>query len=221
MKNQKKKKVKKKKITGICSALKNLNTKQIFKLLSLYQIPREHIEKEKENYRKKENEENKIIEEKKEKDEREEDKENDKEKGIENNEEKEDEDIKIEDIKKEEKIKLEYETYSKIKEIFTILSLIGCEILTFEEEEKINKELNEKIVKNGFLTKNDFIEYNFWFEKYFEYQNNINEENDEWFLETNKDKKMNIKELIFEIWKDDTGNNININQFLLILKIGN
>ena len=71
------------------------------------------------------------------------------------------------------------------------------------------------------MTKNDFIEYNFWFEKYFEYQNHINEENDEWFLETNKDKKMNIKELIFEIWKDDTGNNINIKQFLLILKIGN
>ena len=106
----KEKKVEKKKITGICSALKNLNTKQIFKILNLYQIPREHIEKEKENYHKKENEENKIIEEKKEKEEREEDKENDKEKGIEKNEEKEDEDIKIEDIKKEEKIKLEYET---------------------------------------------------------------------------------------------------------------
>ena len=77
------------------------------------------------------------------------------------------------------------------------------------------------MVKKGFLTKNDFIEYNFWFEKYFEYQKKIKEENDEWILETNKDKKMNIKELIFEIWKDDTGNNININQFLLILKIGN
>ena len=164
----------------------------------------------------KEKEKNKIIEEKKQTDEREEDKEE----RIEKIEEKEDEDISIKDNNKEEKI-IEYETYSKIKEIFTILSLIGCEILTFEEEEKINKELNGKMVKKGFLTKNDFIEYNFWFEKYFEYQKKINEENDEWILETNKDKKMNIKELIFEIWKDDTGNNININQFLLILKIGN
>ena len=68
------------------------------------------------------------------------------------------------------------------------------------------------------------MEYNFWFEKFFEYQNNLNNlinENIEWIVDDHKDKKMNIKQFLFELWKDDTGNNINIKQLLLILKIGN
>ena len=122
--------------------------------------------------------------------------------------------------KKEEKIILEYETYLKYKEIFTILALIGCEILTVQEEEKIIMELNNKIINKNFLNKKDFFEYNFWFQKYFDYQDNLNNEKNEWILDDYKDKKMNIKDLLFEIWKDDNGNNINIRQLLSILKIG-
>ena len=228
------KKKEKKKIMGICSALKNLNAKQIYKLFNLYQIHKEHHEKE-ENIINNNNiinstnilntneiDENKII---KEKIEEEKIQENINEKEKEKNEEIEEEENhskdNIKEEKKEEKKKFEYETYLKLKEIFTILSLIGCEILTISEEEKTKKELNDKIINNGYLTKNDYIEYNFWFEKNFDYQNNINEENNEWVIEDYKDKKMNIKELIFEIWKDNSGKNINIKQFLMMLKIGN
>ena len=126
--------------------------------------------------------------------------------------------------KKEEEKKVEYETYIKLKDLFTILSLIGCQILTVDEDDKINKELKEKIVKNGFLTKEDFMEYNFWFEKYFEYQNNLDNLSDEeyeWIIDEHKDKRMTIKDFLFELWKDDTGNNVNIKQILSILKIGN
>ena len=126
--------------------------------------------------------------------------------------------------KKEEEKKVEYETYIKLKDLFTILSLIGCQILTVDEDDKINKELKDKIVKNGFLTKEDFMEYNFWFEKYFEYQNNLDSLNDEeydWIIDEHKDKRMTIKDFLFELWKDDTGNSINIKQILSILKIGN
>ena len=125
---------------------------------------------------------------------------------------------------KEEEKKVEYETYIKLKDLFTILSLIGCQILTVDEDDKINKELKDKIVKNGFLTKEDFMEYNFWFEKYFDYQNNLDNLNDEeyeWIIDEHKDKRMTIKDFLFELWKDDTGNSINIKKILSILKIGN
>ena len=126
--------------------------------------------------------------------------------------------------KKEEEKKVEYETYIKLKDLFTILSLIGCQILSVDEDDKINKELKDKIVKNGFLTKEDFMEYNFWFEKYFEYQNNLDNLNDEeyeWIIDEHKDKRMTIKDFLFELWKDDTGSNVNIKEILSILKIGN
>ena len=236
-KTQKKEEKKKKYLEAICDALKNINTKQIYKFLKLYQISKElhgnldnnksnndsnqnnddtHNINNKEDLNNDKNNLEKITEETEK---------NEEEKEKEKQEIEDEEDIskdKSKDDKKE--IKIEYETYLKLKEIFTILSLIGCEILTIEEEEKINKELSDKIIKNGYLNKNDFMEYNFWFEKCFEYQNDLNKLNNkenEWIFEDHKDKKMNIKELLFEFWKDDNGNNINIKQFLLVLKIGN
>ena len=64
------------------------------------------------------------------------------------------------------------------------------------------------------------MKYNFWFEKKFEYQNqqlnNINEGND-----AKKNEKINIKEFLFELWKDENGNNFNLKKFLEVLKISN
>ena len=234
----KKEEKKKKYLIGICEALRKLSTKQIYKFLNLYKIPKEpnennalyniknnneDLNKEKNNVETKETEENKINEDiEKNEEEKEKEKENDEELEDEENTNTNNKINKKEE--KEEKIKIEYETYLKLKEIFTILSLIGCPILTIEEEGKINKELNDKIIKNGYINKDDFMEYIFWFEKFFEYQNNLNNlinENIEWIVDDHKDKKMNIKQFLFELWKDDTGNNINIKQLLLILKIGN
>jgi len=140
------------------------------------------------------------------------------------NDEKEDAKENKDNKEKEEEKKVEYETYIKLKDLFTILSLIGCQILTVDEDDKINKELKDKMVKNGLLTKEDFMEYNFWFEKYFEYQNDLeslNDEEYEWIIDEHKDNKMSIKDFLFELWKDDTGNNVNVKQILSILKIGN
>ena len=140
------------------------------------------------------------------------------------NDEKEDTKENKDNKEKEEEKKVEYETYIKLKDLFTILSLIGCQILTVDEDDKINKELKDKMIKNGLLTKEDFMEYNFWFEKYFEYQNNLenlNDEEYEWIIDEHKDNKMSIKDFLFELWKDDTGNNVNVKQILSILKIGN
>jgi len=114
----------------------------------------------------------------------------------------------------------EYEDYIKTPEIFTILSLIGCEILTHEIEEEINIYFKDILIQRKYLDKIDYMKYNFWFEKKFEYQNqqlnNINEGND-----AKKNEKINIKEFLFELWKDEIGNNFNLKKFLEVLKISN
>ena len=229
---------KKKYLIAISDALQNLNTKQIFKLLNLYKIPIErHTEdenkntnnnninnsnKEKEKDENNENQDGGVVVEEQHKNEEENEKEKEKEKEEENENEDNEEEKNInknkEKAENEKKIEIEYEIYIKIKEIFTILSLIGCEILSINEEEKINKELQDKFIKNGYLSKDNFMEYTFWFEKNFEYQNNLS---DEWIANDYKEKKMNIKDLLFELWKDENGNNINIKQILSVCKIGN
>jgi hypothetical protein len=90
--------------------------------------------------------------------------------------------------------------------------------LTTDEEEKINKDLENKMIKNDYISKKDFMEYNFWFENFFEY--NFKDEDVDWIIDEYKDNKMNIKDLLFELWKDDKGININIKQLLLILRMG-
>ena len=106
----------------------------------------------------------------------------------------------------------EYECYLRTNEIFTLLCLVGCNVLTQEEEENILKELNEKIIYEKFLNKNDFMSYNFWFEKNFEYQK---EKKEGYILEN---CGMEIKELLFNIWKDEKGVNIDIKQLINVLK---
>ena len=152
-------------LNGICSALKQLNTKQQSKLYSLYKLEIEH---------KNDN--------------------------------------------------LEYEIYLNTNEIFTILSLIGCKVLNTLEEENISKSLKEKLISGKYISKNDFMEYSFWFEKDLEYQNNIFKYEESLRKKSKKivkDNKMNIniKEFIFNLWKDESGNKMDFEKFMSILKM--
>jgi cobalamin biosynthesis protein CobT len=190
------------------------------------QIIKEKIkekEKEKEKDDKKEN--NNSITDKKENDEntkKEENNEN-------NNKEKENNINEEKDAEnKEEKI-VEYETYLNTPEIFTILPLIGCRILNLIEEEHLMNDLKEKLIRGRYLSKSDFMEYHFWFEPDFEYQNEDimfqqmleeNKDNNNLGVEDyNKSKKMNVKEFLFNLWKDEKGDKMDFQQFIGVLKI--
>ena len=118
----------------------------------------------------------------------------------------------------------EYEDYIKTPEIFTILSLLGCEILTQEIEEEINSYFKDILIQKKYLDRNDYMKYNFWFEKKFEYQNqqlNITNEGNEGLKTEEKNEKINIKKFLFELWKEENGNNFNLKKFLKVLKISN
>ena len=110
----------------------------------------------------------------------------------------------------------EYDDYIKIDEIFTILSLMGCEILTKEKEEKIMNDLKDKIIHEKYLEKKEFMNYHFWFEKNLEYQNKkMNEEK-----EDIRNEKIGIKYFLYELWKDVSGN-INFKNFIDVLRVNN
>ena len=122
---------------------------------------------------------------------------------------------KIEENEKEKNINIEYEIFLGTKEIFTILSLIGVNILNSEIEEKIENELKNKYIMDKYLTKKDFMEYIFWFEPFFEYVNDKSKIND--------DKNINnsklIKEFLFDIWKnDDNSTYFDFKKFLEVLR---
>ena len=118
---------------------------------------------------------------------------------------------------------IEYETYIKMPDIFTLLSLIGSEILTTEREEKILKYFDDKFIKRKFVEKSEFMKYQFWFEKYFEFpkKNNLNNfHNNNGKKQNEKEEKINIKDFLFELWNDGNGN-INLKQLLEVLKMSN
>ena len=118
--------------------------------------------------------------------------------------------------KEKEKNNIEYEIYLNTKEIFTVLALIGVNVLTNEMEEKIENELKDKYFMNKYLNKKDFIEYKFWFESFFEYLNHKNENENE---DINKGY-LNIKEFLFDIWKNDENSTyFDFKKFLDVLKI--
>ena len=123
--------------------------------------------------------------------------------------------------RKNEEKDVEYETYIKTQEIFTLLFLINSTILTGQKEEQILNYFKDKFIKGKYIRKNEFMKYHFWFEKFFYYykNNNINEIDDE--LKNNeKDVKMNIKDLLFALWND--GNDkIDLKKLLEVLKMSN
>ena len=115
----------------------------------------------------------------------------------------------------EKKETIEYNTYLSTKEIFTMIPLIGVNILTPEIEEKIEKEIKDKLIMEKYLTKKDFLECHFWFEPFFEYY--IYDKIDE--KEGITGSKM-IKEFLFELWKNDENSTyFDFNKFFDVLRI--
>ena len=119
----------------------------------------------------------------------------------------------LDETKKENNNEInEYNTYLNTKEIFTILPLLGVNILTPEEEDKIEKEFNNKLIMGKYLNKKDFFEYKFWFESFFEFY--LMDENDE-----NKGIKL-LKEFLFDLWKNDENSSyFNFDKFFNSLKV--
>ena len=209
----------------ICKALRNLNYKNVRKLLSLFRINIEHKSEDKINVN--------------------DDVTKDKNDSITSN-------INIEQSEKDLS-KIEYDNYLNNSEIFTLLSLIGCKILTEKKEKEIMSILKNKIINDKFLPKNEFFKFSFWFESDFEYINlNSNKNNNKFKRNTmiktktiykkveRKSTKQSpssssklekicninsednttktIKHLLFNIWKDEKGNNFNIKDFINVLK---
>ena len=115
----------------------------------------------------------------------------------------------------EKKEDIEYNIYLNTKEIFTILSLIGVNVLTPEIEEEIEKNLKDKLIIGKYLNKKDFLEYKFWFESFFEYYNHDKIDNDEGII----GNKI-IKEFLFDLWKNDENSTFfNFQKFLNVMKI--
>ena len=200
-------------LNPICSALKMLNTKQINKIYNLYKIPIEHNNTVN-NIEKNENIKEDLGEEKKDK--------------LNNITKK---DNKSMETNENIEAKIEYEIYLNTSEIFTILPLIGCRIMNLIMEETINDDLKEKLINGKYLSKKDFMDYHFWFEQELEYQNeeimfpNILQENNKSNRKSMINlglasfKKINIKDFLFNIWKDEKGEKMDYEKFIGVLKI--
>ena len=124
---------------------------------------------------------------------------------------------KINFEKKNDEKDTEFDTYIKTPEIFTLLSLAGSVILTGVIEDNILKYFNNKFFNGGYITKNEFMKFNFWFEKYFDYQKEKN--TDEIKKEENEDK-IDIKNFLFELWNDGN-DNIDLKKLLKVLRMSN
>ena len=161
--------------------------------------------------------------------------------------------IPIEHAKNDESKKEneEYDKYIDTTKIFTILALIGCEVLTEKRENNIMKDLKFKLVKNKFLSKHEFMLYKFWFEKNFFQPNGIdntlkkknsilppskspkkfvrqktkNFTNSPYVLEKKskeeEQKNFNIKNLLYNLWFDVKEGMFNFKEFIDVLKVNN
>ena len=122
--------------------------------------------------------------------------------------------------KKNDDKNIEYETYIKTNQIFTLLSLMGARIMTGDKENEILKYFDDKFINGKYVHKNEFMKYHFWFEKYFDYQRKNNVNNDIVKKYNEIDIQMTIKDLLLELWNDGN-DNINLKQLLEILKMSN
>ena len=73
---------------------------------------------------------------------------------------------------------IEYDNYINLSELFTILFLIGAKILTTRKENDLMEKLQDRIINDKFISKNDFYRCTFWFEEDFEYYKEVNSNND-------------------------------------------
>ena len=197
----------------ISKALRNISSKNINKLFSLFRVPSNHQQKENES------------------------KNNDTEaKG------------NIPDNGQSKQI--EYQNFLNNAEVFTILSLIGCKVLTQDLEKELMAKIKHYIINDTFLPKSEFYRQSFWFEEDFEYLNikvkkirtkrasMVENKNIFKKIERKKTKQLSnspttieklikkeestassIKDFLFNIWKDEKGNNFNFKDFMNVLKI--
>ena len=217
-------------LPSICNAMRNLHTKHINKLFSLFRIEIPHPNNL-ENLGKNESQNGEEL---------------NIQSQISNNNE----------LSEKERSLIEYDNYINNAEIFTFLALIGCKILTEDTKKEMMAILNNKLINKRFLSKEDFYKYKFWFEIDFEYLNinsnynnnkmkykrnsvcksrtvlkKLERKNTKQFTAPSKAEKennqsegikvYNIKELLFNIWKDDKGNNFNFKDFLNTMEIKN
>ena len=143
----------------------------------------------------------------------------------------------------------EYDKYINTAKIFTILALIGCEVMTEKRENIIMDDLKFKLVKNAFLPKIEFMKYKFWFEKSFKCNDNSiknkknsiavvqksprkilrqktkNFTNSPYRLDkkTKEEEQKNfyIKDLLYNIWLSGKENMMNFQEFINVLKVNN
>ena len=153
------------------------------------------------------------------------------------------------EIKKEAKENIEYDKYLDTIKLFTILSLIGSEVLTEKMEKDLMNNLKLKLIKDKYLSKMEFLRYNFWFESNFKFNDNplpnkktsivMSKSPRKIFRQKTKNftnlpafkmDKMGkseernnffIKNLLYILWKDEKENMINIKEFLDVLKVEN
>ena len=223
---------------AICNALKMISSKQIHKLLNLYNLEINHdiinITTEV-NQNKNESEEPKRTKNKKKSSKKVKinEKKTSKNKALKNDQLADYLNDSENEIKKEtqENItkEIEYKNYINMKEIFTMLLLISCGVLTQNNEEEINKILKDKLLLRRYLSLNDFMEYKFWFEDYFDRKNdnnkihNLASEKSDLNNESNEKidyKELNIKYIIFEIWRDnEESSTFDFKSFLNVLEI--
>ena len=223
---------------AICNALKMISSKQIHKLLNLYNLEINHdiINFTTEvNQNKNEPEEPKRTKNKKKSSKKVKinEKKTSKNKALKNDQLADYLNDSENEIKKEtqENItkEIEYKNYINMKEIFTMMLLISCGILTQNNEEEIKKILKDKLSLKKYLSLNDFMEYKFWFEDYFDRKNdnnkihNLASEKSDLNNESNEKidyKELNIKYIIFEIWRDnEESSTFDFKSFLNVLEI--
>ena len=197
----------------ICKAVRNLSTKNIKKLFSLFRVPSNNPQKEIES---------KINE----------------------------TEAKGNILDNEQSEKIEYQNFINNAEVFTILSLIGCKVLTQELEKELMVKTKNYIINDTFLPKTEFYRQTFWFEEDFEYLNikvkktrtkrgsmienkNVFKKIErkktkqlsnspitfEKLIKKEENKTSSINYFLFNILKDEKGNNINFKEFINVLKI--
>ena len=91
-----------------------------------------------------------------------------------------------------------FEEYIHYGSVITIIALIGSKVISTSEIKNIESDYNDKLIKGSYISKENFINYKFWFE-------------DDKYLEG---KIELLKELLFDIWQDEKGECFNLKEFL-------
>ena len=153
-----------------------------------------------------------------------------------------------EELISENKENNDYDKYIDILKIFTILSLMGTEVLTEKKEKIIMDDLKYKLVKNKYLSKNEFMKQKFWFENNFKFnESSLQSKKGSFFLPSKSPKKFirqktknltntpysserkpndeprgfSIKDFLYAIWEDRKEHMINFIEFIDVLRISN